>query len=125
MANPWENYILERIYRVIANRVRTLDLQNNYLDEDDPWSGILAATSFEVCIMYHTTLQAISGQLVFGGDMILNTPFIEDWGAIRRLKQQLIDKDNKNINKDRKSHSYKVRKKLLARQKSKQIRGYV
>ena len=70
MANPWENYILERIYQVIANRVRTLDLQNNYLDEDDPWSGILAATDFTVHSMSHTTPQATPGQLVLVRNMI-------------------------------------------------------
>ena len=52
------------------------DLKNNYLDEDDPWSGISAATNFSVQRMYHTTLQATPGHMVFGRDMILNTPFI-------------------------------------------------
>ena len=41
---------------------------------------------------YHTILQASPGKLVSGHDMILNTPFIADWGAIRRRKQQQIDK---------------------------------
>ena len=31
--------------------------------------------------------------------MILINPFIEDWEAIRRRKQQLIDKNNWNENK--------------------------
>ena len=42
--------------------------------------------------MYHTTLQAISGQLVFGSKIILNTLYISDGGAINKLKQKLIDK---------------------------------
>ena len=58
------------------------DLQNNYLDEADPWSGILAATAFAVQSMYHTTLQATPCQTVFRRDMILNTPSIADWEAI-------------------------------------------
>ena len=77
----------------------TFDLQNNYLDEDDPWSGILAATSFAVQIMCHTTLQATPGQLVFGRDMISNTLFIADWGAIKIRKQIIIYKNNKLENK--------------------------
>ena len=48
--------MLERYHQVIANPVCTFDLQNNYLDEDDPWSGILAATDFAVQNIYHTTL---------------------------------------------------------------------
>ena len=34
--NPQENSILERIHRVIANLIRTFDLNNTYLDEDEP-----------------------------------------------------------------------------------------
>ena len=49
------------------------------MDEDDPWSGILAATSSAEQILYYTTLQATPGQLVFGRGMIFNTPFIADW----------------------------------------------
>ena len=56
MENPQASSILERIYQFVANLVRTFDLQNNYLDEDDPWSGILSATDFVVRSMYHTTL---------------------------------------------------------------------
>ena len=44
--NPEANSILERIHQVIANLVRTYDLQNKYLDEDDSRSEILADTSF-------------------------------------------------------------------------------
>ena len=97
--------------------VRTFDLQNNYLDKEDPWSGILAATAFAVRSTYHTTLQATPGQLVFGRDMILNTPFIADWEAIRKRKQELIDKNNKNENKKRTPHNYRVREKVLMRNK--------
>ena len=58
MENPKSNSILERIHQVIANLVRTYDLQNINLVEDDPWSDILAATSFAAQSMYNTTLQA-------------------------------------------------------------------
>ena len=60
------NSILEIIHQVIANLVRTYGLQNNDLDKDDPWSGILAATDFAVQSTYHTRLQATPGHLVFG-----------------------------------------------------------
>ena len=42
------NSILEIIHQVIKNLVRTYGLPNNYLDEDEPWSEILAATDFAV-----------------------------------------------------------------------------
>ena len=65
---------------------------NNYIDNDDPYSGILAATAFALWSMYHTTLQAMSGQLVLGHEMILNNPFITEWEVIRRRYKQIIDK---------------------------------
>ena len=57
-----------------------------------PWSVILSDTSFAVHNTYHTMLQATPVQLVSGFDVMLNTPFIADWGDISRRKQQLIDK---------------------------------
>ena len=115
--NPQSNSILERINQFIANLVHTFDLRNNHLDEDDPWSGILAATSFMVQSMYNTTFQATPGQLVFGRGMILNIPFIEYWEAIRLLKQNIIDNNNQLENKNCKLHTVIIQEKLLARNK--------
>ena len=64
------------------------DLKDIYIDTDDPWLGILAATCFTVLCIYHTKLKAIPAQLVFGHDMILNTPSIADWKYIRLRKQK-------------------------------------
>ena len=48
-------------------------------------------TTFEVQSMYHTMLQATSGQLVLGCGMILDTSFVDDWEAIMTFKQELMD----------------------------------
>ena len=37
--------------------------------------------------------------MVFGHDVILNTPFIADWGAIRVRKNKIIDKNNQILKK--------------------------
>ena len=66
---------------------------------------------------YHTTLQATPGQLVFGNDMILNTPLISDWGDIRQLKLKLIEKNNQLENKNRKPSTYIIQDKVLVRNK--------
>ena len=63
--NPQANAIVERIHQVIANIIRTFELQDNYLDEDDPWKGILRATAFAVQSTYHTTLKMSPAQVVF------------------------------------------------------------
>ena len=106
--NPQANAIVERIHQVIANMIRTFELESNYLDEDDPWKGILSATAFAVRSTYHTTLKKTPGQLVFGRDMIFNVQHIANWEYIRQNKQKLIEKNNKAENAKRIEHSYKV-----------------
>ena len=64
--NPQANAIVERIHQVIGNIIRTFELEDNYLDEDDPWKGILSATAFAVRSTFHTTLRQTPGQLVSG-----------------------------------------------------------
>ena len=63
------------------------DLKTNYIDEYYPREGILADNNFNVFSTYHTTLQAMPGQIFFVLGMILNTPFITDWESIRRNRQ--------------------------------------
>ena len=86
--NPQANAILERIHHVIANMIRTFDLEKNYLDETDPWKGILSATAFAVRSTYHTTLKKSPGQLIFGRDMILNVKHKANWEYIKQKNKQ-------------------------------------
>jgi hypothetical protein len=44
--NPQANSIIERIHQTIGNMIRTHQVGSADLDENDPWSGILAATMF-------------------------------------------------------------------------------
>ena len=113
--NPQANAIVERVHQVIGNIVRTFELQENYLDEDDPWAGILAATTFLIHSTYHTTLQKSPGQLVFGRDMIFNIQHTANWEYIRARKQRLIKKNNKNENKSRIPHTYRVNDQVMLR----------
>ena len=74
--NPQANAIIERIHQTIGNIIRTFQAHEDpYLDETDPWGGILAATMFAVRATYHTTTQATHTQLVFGRDAIMNIKF--------------------------------------------------
>ena len=68
--NPQSNAIIERIHQTIRNIIRTFDV--SHIVNNDPWSGILAATMFAVHATYHTTLQAYPMLLVFCQDAILN-----------------------------------------------------
>ena len=86
---------------------------------NDPWSGILAATMFAVRATYHTTLQAPPMQLVFGRDAILNIKHVADWEHIRQLKQLRINHNNKRENMRRNIHQYIVGDKILVKRKKK------
>ena len=55
--NPQVNSIIERAHQILGNVLYTFQLQQTILDEDDPWSGILAATMF-VMRSIHTTLKS-------------------------------------------------------------------
>ena len=91
MQNPQANAVVECVHQTLGNLIRSLELQTNpYLDEDDPWTGILMAVTFALHSMYHTTLHAMPGQLVFSRDMVLNIQYQADWMAIKVHKQKLI-----------------------------------
>jgi transposase InsO family protein len=46
--NPQANAIVEWVHQAIGNIICTFELKNNYLDDNDPWKGILKATAFAV-----------------------------------------------------------------------------
>ena len=46
---------MELIHQVLSNIVRTYNIQETYVDEADPWMGILAAAYFAVQSTYHQT----------------------------------------------------------------------
>jgi hypothetical protein len=111
--NPQANAIIERVHQTIGNIIRTFQVQDNYLDENDPWEGILAATMFAIRATYHTTLQATPSQLVFGRDAILNVQFEANWNLIHERKQRIIKKNNEAENTKRIPHSYHINDKVL------------
>jgi len=111
--NPQANAITERSHQVLANLCRTFELEDNCMDETDPWAGILSAAAFAMRSTFHTTLNATPGQLVFGRDMILNITYQADWQAIRQRKQSVIKKNNEKENSKRIPHVCGVGDKFL------------
>jgi len=111
--NPQANAICERVHQVIGNIIRTFELQTNYLDEDNPWKGILSATAFAVRCTYHTTLRKSPGQVVFGRDLIFNIKHIANWELIRQRKQKLILQNNERENATRIPHQYRAGDKVM------------
>jgi hypothetical protein len=112
--NPQANAVIERIHQTIGNIIWTFQVQDDpYLDEDDPFGGILAATRFAARAMYHTTLQATPMQLVMGRDAILNVKHEANWKYIRDRKQKIIAENNKRENAKRINYNYRPGQKVL------------
>src|SRR5687767_8495488 len=95
--------------------IRTFELETNYLDEVDPWKGILSATAFAVRSTYHTTLKKTPGQLVFGRDMIFNIQHVANWEYIRQNIQKVIERNNKAENAKRIAYLYKEGDEVLVK----------
>ena len=75
--NPQANAIVERVHQTIGNMIRTFDLYaNDGIDDDDPWSGILAAVMAAMRSTYSTTTQTTLMQLVFGRRTRLEMIFV-------------------------------------------------
>ena len=81
-SNPQSNATIKQIHQTIGNKIRTFDVSN--IVNNNPWSGILAATMFAVRATYHTTIQASPMQLVFFRDAILNSKHVAHWEHIRQ-----------------------------------------
>jgi len=113
--NPQANAVLERIHQVIGNIIRSFELQTNYLDEDEPWKGILSAVAFAIRATYHTTLQKTPAQLVYGRDLIFNLQHKANWELIRQRKQALINKNNEKENSKRTPHNYHIGDQVMIR----------
>jgi Integrase core domain len=68
--NPQANAIIERVHKVVNNMLRSFDLEQENLEEDNPFEYFLQSTVWAIRSTYHATLQATPCQLVFGRDMI-------------------------------------------------------
>jgi hypothetical protein len=86
-----------------------------YLDKHNPWGDFLQACAYVIISNYHTTLQASTGQLVFGRVMINDVPFEENWDRIKNDKQKIIEKSNKRESLNRLKYKYKVGDRILLR----------
>ena len=87
--NPQANAIIERVHQVLGNQLRSFELEERDLTkEEETLEPFLAACAYAIRCTYHTTLQAMPGQLVFGRDMILPIQFNADWASIAKISRQ-------------------------------------
>ena len=108
------NAVLERIHQVLGNLVRTFKISTQtYVDEDEPWTGILAASAFAIFSTTNIPKGYSPGQLIFDRDMILPIKHRVDWELLHQQKQTQINRDNTWENKHRVDCGYKVGDKVM------------
>jgi hypothetical protein len=77
--------------------VCTFEVDNQPIDENDPWSGI----------------QSTPGQLLFGQDMIWEIAHIADWQYIKQRKKILINNSNKRENDKLVDYDYAIGESIM------------
>ena len=79
-----QNLILspKQIHLVLANLVRTFELDKDYVDRDNPREGILAVEAFAIRSTFHTTQKKLPDQLDFGRYMIVPIEHVANWRII-------------------------------------------
>ena len=73
LENSISNAELEQIQQVIENIVRTCNITQSYVDEDEPWLGTLATAAFAI----HSTTSSMKfyspGQFIFDCETFKNS----------------------------------------------------
>ena len=107
--NPESNAILERIHQVLADCLRSFNLDERTINEmdDDPFEEFLSAAAFSIQCSYHQTHGHSPAQMVFGRDMFMSVDAAIDWEKIQQRKQLKIQQSNICGNSKRILHKYK------------------
>ena len=75
--------ILERIHQVLGKLVQNFDIPTQTcVDKNNPWTVILAAAAFLICLTHNRKKCYSPGQLIFIPDMIILIKHSMDWELI-------------------------------------------
>ena len=85
--NPQSNETVEIIHKLLGNLICTYNLNDKYVDDAEPCTGIPGTAVFAVQSTYNQTKQKHPGQLVFGQDMIPPINHLANWRFIHQRKQ--------------------------------------
>ena len=80
------NAVLAQIHQVLVNLVRNFNISQTYVDEYDPWLGILAAEAFTNFSTTNRQNFYSTDQLIFGRDIILPIEHTVGWKLIHQQK---------------------------------------
>ena len=107
--NPQSNSILERIHQILADCLRTFEMEDMDIAKDaaDPFEECLTNAAYAIRCGYHATHGRSPAELVFGRNMFLPVETPVDWEALKIRKQKAIAKSNQRENSKRIAHVYK------------------
>ena len=88
--------------------MRTFNIQQTYVEKNNPWAGILVAAAFENFSTTNSQKGYCPGQLIFGRDIILPIKHRVGWELLRQQKQMQMIRDNTRKNRHRVEHEYKA-----------------
>jgi hypothetical protein len=95
--------------KMIADALRTLELEKQELDGKDPWTPFLQAVCFAMRSTNHTTLRATPAQRVFRRAKMLPIKFKVNWTkAFQQRQLQEVQQNRKSKNMKRIPHNYEV-----------------
>jgi hypothetical protein len=110
--NPQANAILERVHGVFADMMRTSGIEGSDDLSPETVDDFIVNAAWAIRSTHHTVLRSTPGAAVFGRDMLFDVPFLADWTAIGRRRQELVDRDAERKNKLRVDYDYAVGQKV-------------
>ena len=93
--------------------MRTFNVQQSYIDKDDPWTVILAAAAFAIISTISRQNGYSTGQLICFLGMILPIKHRVDRELICQQKRMQINRDNSRKKEHIVEYDYKVVDKLM------------
>ncbi len=82
LMKPQANAILECLHQVLAQMLRTAELNMAETVTLDDVDVFLDNAAWAICSTYHTVVNASPGMAIFGCNMLFDIPFIADWTKI-------------------------------------------
>jgi hypothetical protein len=111
--NPQANVILDRLHQVVAQMLRTAELNMAETVTPNDVNVFLDNAAWAICSTYHTVLKASPGTNFFGSNMLFDIQFIADWNKIGDYRQCQTDLNTARTNSKQVDYDYKVGVKVL------------
>jgi hypothetical protein len=89
--NPQVNAILECLHQVLAQMLRTAELDMAKTVTPNDVDVFLDNAAWAVCSTYHTIFKASPDVAIFGRDMLFDISFIANWNKIGDYRQGQTD----------------------------------